>query len=466
MKLLGIDEIIAAIGGRPLGEPPGGAVGEVCIDSRKVVERSIFFAIRGEQHDGHDFVPQALASGAVAAICADASKLPGQFQRDGRIITVGDTTEALGRLAAWYRKQLAAQVIAVAGSNGKTTTKDILTTVLSTRRRGRGAAASFNNSIGVPLTLLSVEASDEFVVVEIGTNHPGEIRALGRIARPNIAVITSIGEEHLEFFGNVEAVAKEEMSLLSCLRDHGFVTMSEDAARYAAPEDLKSRGAVIYGLTEECHLRAEALTCDANGQRFLLNGRREFHVPLLGAHNAVNALAAIAVGTRLRMTEEEIAAGLTQVKPTKMRLESASCGEITLINDAYNANPASVRAALAVLDEFTGVARKVLILGDMRELGAASEREHTAIGREAGRSSAQVIMAAGSFARFVADGAASVAGTTKRVYSFQNLSALTDRLESLVEPGDLVLLKASRAGRFEQLIPRLEEIGRRVPARA
>lgn len=466
MKLLGIDEIITAIGGRPLGQPPGGAVGQVCIDSRKLVARSIFFAIRGEQHDGHDYVTQALSEGAVAAVCADTSKLPATLHRDGRIIMVADTTEALGRLAGWYRKQLAAQVIAVAGSNGKTTTKDILTTVLSSRRPGRGAAASFNNAIGVPLTLLSAEASDEFVVVEIGTNHPGEVRALGRIVRPNIAVITSIGEEHLEFFGSVENVAKEELSLLACLRDRGFVAMSEDAARFASPEELKARGAVIYGLSESCHLRAEGLTCDERGQRFLLNGRREFHVPLLGAHNAVNALAAIAVGTRLRLTEEEIAAGLQHVKPAKMRLELSSCGEITLINDAYNANPASVRAALAVLDEFTGAARKVLILGDMRELGAASEREHTAIGREAGRSTAQVIIAAGGFARFVADGAASVAGTTKRVYSFQNVAALADRMESLIEPGDLVLLKASRAGRFEQLIPKLEDIGRRVPVRA
>lgn len=466
MKLLGIDEIIAAIGGRPMGQPPGGAVANVCIDSRKLPDRSVFFAIRGEQHDGHDYVSQALADGAVAAVCADTSKLPANLHRDGRIIIVADTTESLGRLAAWYRKQLAAQVIAIAGSNGKTTTKDILTTVLSTRRRGRGAAASFNNAIGVPLTLLSAEASDEFVVVEIGTNHPGEIRALGRIVRPNIAVITSIGEEHLEFFGSVENVAKEELSLLTCLRDHGFVAMSENAAHHASPEELKARGVVVYGLGENCHLRAENLTCDARGQGFQLNGRREFHVPLLGAHNAVNALAAVAVGTRLRMSEEEIAAGLLHVKPAKMRLESVDCGEITLINDAYNANPASVRAALAVLDEFSGAARKVLILGDMRELGAASEREHTAIGREAGRSTAQVIMAAGSFSRFVADGAASVAGTTKRVYSFQNVPALAERLESLIEPGDLVLLKASRAGKFEQLIPKLDEIGRRVPARA
>jgi len=465
MKLLGIDEVISAIAGRPLGSPPSGAVGEVCIDSRKAVERSVFFAIRGEQHDGHDFVHDALAAGAVAAVCSDVGRLPASLHRDGRIITVSDTTDALGRLAAWYRKQLAAQVIAVAGSNGKTTTKDILTTVLSTRRRGRGAAASFNNAIGVPLTLLSAEASDEFVVVEIGTNHPGEVLALGKIARPNIAVITSIGEEHLEYFGDVDGVAKEELSILTCLRDRGFVAISEDAARYAAPEDLKSRSAVIYGTSPDCHLRAENPTCDAGGQRFLLNGRRAFHVPLLGAHNAINALAAIAVGTRLRMSEEEIAAGLLCVKPAKMRLESSTCGDITLINDAYNANPASVRAALAVLDEFNSVQRKVLILGDMRELGAASEREHTAVGREAGRSTAQIIIAAGSFARFIADGAVSAAGTTKRVYTFQNVGALAEKIDTLIEPGDLVLLKASRAGRFEQLVPRLEEIGRRVPAR-
>lgn len=465
MKLLGIDEIIAAMGGRPLGSPPTGAVGEVCIDSRKVVERCVFFAIKGEQHDGHDFVQDALSAGALAAVCSDVGKLPPSLQRDGRIISVSDTTEALGKLAAWYRKQLAAQVIAVVGSNGKTTTKDILTTVLSTRRRGRGAAASFNNAIGVPLTLLSAEASDEFVVVEIGTNHPGEILALGRIVRPNIAVITSIGEEHLEFFETVDGVAKEELSILTCLRDRGFVAISEDAARFAAPEELKARGAVIYGTSPECHLRAENLTCDAGGQCFQLNGRREFRVPLLGPHNAINAMAAIAVGTRLRMSEDEIAAGLAEVKPAKMRLESSMCGDITLINDAYNANPASVRAALAVLDEFDSVQRKVLILGDLRELGAASEREHTAVGREAGRSTAQIIIAAGAFARFIADGAVSAAGTTKRVYAFQSLAALQEKLDTLIEPGDLVLLKASRGGRFEQLVPRLEEIGRRVPAR-
>ena len=466
MKTLMLDEIIVAIGGRPLGMPPAANVTDVCIDSRKLTPKCLFFAIRGETHDGHDFVSAAIEGGASAAVISDTAKIDPALHRDGRLIQVADTTAALGRLAGWYRKQLAAQVIAVAGSNGKTTTKNMLTTVLASRRRGRGAAASFNNAIGVPLTLLAAEPADEFVVVEIGTNHPGEVVALGRIARPNLAIITSIGEEHLEFFRDLDTVAKEEFSLLGCLRDHGFVAVSHEAAKYAAPELLRAHSAVIYGTAADAHLRAERLTCENGGYRFLLNGRKEFFVPMLGAHNAMNALGVIAVATRMRLTEDEIAAALATVRPAPMRLEWATIGGLTLINDAYNANPSSMRAALSVIDELSGTGRKVLILGDMRELGDTTERAHLGVGRDAGRSAAQVIITVGENARVVADGVISTAGAAKRVYSFPSVATLVEKLESLIEPGDVVLLKASRASKLEQIVPHLEAIGRLSPTGA
>lgn len=458
MKALTLEEVIAAMGGRRLGADAVTSVWGVRIDSREVAPGDLFIAIRGENHDGHRFVAEAIDRGAAAAVISDPSLVDRSAAPDGRLIQVEDTVEALGRLAGWYRTQIAAQVIAVAGSCGKTTVKDLISAVLGVRRRGKAAPASFNNAIGVPLTILSAESGDEYVVVEIGTNHIGEVAALGRIARPTIAVITNIGEEHLEFFGDIDSVAKEEMSLLSCLGDRSFVVINHEARRFASDRLIGDHSCVTYGADDDADLRAVDIAAEADGVRFRLNDRYEYRVPLLGRHNAVNALAAIAVGARFRMTDEDMAAGLATVRQPSMRLQARTIGSVTLINDAYNANPTSMRAAFDVLDHMPTEGRRVLILGDMAELGGQSERCHRAVGRQAGRSRAHVIAAVGAFARILTDGATGAAETSKRIYSFPTVDALMEKIGGLIEPGDTVLLKASRVMALERLVPAIEHV--------
>ncbi len=456
MKRLTFDEIVSAIGGKPDGKTPQAAVARVCTDTREIQPGDLFFALPGEQFDGHDFVDAALSGGAAAAVVSDAARVPVRWRGTGRMIVVRDAVDALGRLAAFHRTQAAALVIGVVGSNGKTTTKEMIRAVLASRKRGRAALKSFNNQIGVPLTLLSVETADEFVVVEIGTNHPGEIATLAQIARPDIGVVTSIGEEHLEFFGDVSKVAEEELSLLGHIRRRGCVVMQADCRKYVVGSIRDDLTVLTFGVDAASDMRATDVRFDGGVQRFKVNERFEYELPTAGVHNVSNALAAIAVGMRLGMGHAEIAAALATAKMPPMRLERREIGDVTLINDAYNANPTSMRAALASMEQLGGRRRQVVVLGDMRELGADSGRYHEELGRAAGRSTASVIVAVGAFSRTVADGATSTAGAAKRIYWHPNVETAGAALEELIEPGDVVLLKGSRAVRLERVVPAIE----------
>lgn len=457
MWVLTVEEVAAAMGGRILGSVTRPTVSGVSTDSRQQAPGALFFALRGERFDGHAFVSEVLTRDDGVAVVSDPACVEERHHESGRLIQVADTVEALNRLAGWYRRQIAAEVIGVVGSNGKTTTKDMIATVLGAKKRGRAAQGSFNNSIGVPLTILGADPADEFVVLEIGTNHPGEVAALGRLVQPDLAVITSIGEEHLEFFGNLEAVAEEEFSLLNTLRRRSFVAVSEQAVAHAPAGSTDESTLLVYGVGEQADLRATDVTTNAEGQWFRVNGRFEYRLPVLGVHNVVNALAAIAVGIRLRLTHEEMAAGLANVRTPPMRLERMQFGGITVINDAYNANPSSMKVAFEVMNRLPGIGRRVFVLGDMRELGDKAVACHQALGREAGRSTAQVVIAVGAYARIVADGATTTAGTGKRIYGFPTVEAAEEKIGSLIEEGDTVLFKASRGVRLERLIERLKK---------
>ncbi len=460
MKPLILQEMAVAMGGRVYGEISGPRVTSVSTDTRSLRPEALYFAIKGDNFDGHDFVQDALQKGATAAVVTNARQFDEALRARGRLVEVDDTLVALGRLAGWYRKQFAAQVVAVLGSNGKTTTKDMIHAVLSSKKRGKAAAASFNNSVGVPITLLEVEPADEYVVVEMGTNHPGEIASLARMVLPDMAVVTSIGEEHLEGFGDLEGVAAEEFSFLPFVQGRGFVAVSEQAAEYM-PSALggSQRSRIIYGFNAAADLRVTNVRQETGGISFSVNGRFVYSVPLLGRHNVLNALAASAIGTRFRLEHAEIAAALSKFRGPKMRMQGVQHGSLYLINDAYNANPSSMKAAFEAMDALARPGRRVLILGDMRELGDQSQRCHQKVGREAGASSASVIIAVGAMSRVMADGATSAAGTSKRIYSFPSIEALADKLPNLLEPGDSVLLKASRGAKLERIAPLIEKCG-------
>ncbi len=454
MKPLKLDEIAAAMEARPLGAPGRYLVESVGIDSRQVASGQLFFAIRGDRFDGHDFVADAIDRGAMAAVVSRPDLVPPELHELGLLLLVDDTTAALGRLAAFHRRQARARVIAVTGSNGKTTTKEMIHQVLSGRRRGRGAPKSFNNAIGVPLTLLSVAPDDEYVVVEIGSNAPGEVGQLGELASPDIGVITGVAETHLEQLGSLEGVATEKASLIDHVREGGSAVLSAESELLVRLTRRRRRRAVRqvrFGRCDGVDLRATQLASGPGRVSFCLDGGQRVTIPMPGEHNVLNALAAIGVAREMGIGLTEAADRLAEFRPPPMRMEVHRWGQVTLINDAYNANPASMAAALAVLRNWPDAGRRVFVAGDMWELGTATLTKHQQLGRQIAEAGIEVLVAVGDLADAVTQ-AAREASAAIQVEAASGIEDAADRLGQVIQPGDAILLKGSRAVGLEALV--------------
>ena len=466
MKSWELDEVRRAVKGKWLGRGARQFNGRVCTDSRKAGEGELFVAIVGKNHDAHRFLEGVIEKGVAAVMVhkeVGAEVLALAQAKNVAVIQVEETVAGLNRLAGAYRAGsmgegsagggMRARVIAVGGSNGKTTTKRIVHTLLSEKFNGHASPKSFNNNIGMPLTLLEVEAVHDYVVLEIGTNAPGEIAALGEVCRPDVAVITNVGLEHLEKLGDLEGVAREEASIAPFVTEGGTLVLMADAPELMqvmkgggggkAQKILIGReGAVSSGGTEPELLLTEVVET-MEGTTFSINGRGSFRLPLLGEHNAANALMGIAVARRLGLSDEQIAAGLLKVTAAEMRLEPMRAGSWSVINDAYNANPSSMEAALKTFGRLKGQGRKVVVLGDMLELGPSTEAMHRSIG---------AMVAAWKFDLFVAVGpqmkaAASVAEASGvEVKRFTNTTTARNGILKLLKANDQILLKGSRAG--------------------
>ncbi|MGC9454353.1 MAG: UDP-N-acetylmuramoyl-tripeptide--D-alanyl-D-alanine ligase [Phycisphaerae bacterium] len=450
MKPLAIAEIRRAIQGVPRSPLPEVSVQGVSIDSRTAQPGDVFFAIKGENCDGHDFLPQAAEAGCIAAVVRRDTQISPDVARlfGCGLLEVDDTTAALGRLGAYHRSIIPATVVAVTGSNGKTTVKRMIHHVLSTRMRGTCSPKSFNNAVGVPLTLLGAGAADDYLVVEIGTNAPGEVAALARMAKPDIAVITGIAEAHLAGLGSLERIAAEKASILGFLEEGGLGIVwsdSEPLNRAAGGYDARL---VRFGEAESADIRLTAYEPVAGGCNYEINGSVRASLPLPGRHNAINALAAVAVARRLGMDLSEAAAALADFQPVEMRTERIDAGGVTLINDAYNANPTSMLAAADVLAE-TDASRRVLIAGDMLELGPDEVNIHTRTGRELAAKGLDLLIGVGKLGRYIATGAGE-AGLPAQ--TFESVTAASRGLAGLLRAGDAVLLKGSRAMRMERLV--------------
>jgi UDP-N-acetylmuramoyl-tripeptide--D-alanyl-D-alanine ligase len=389
------------------------------------------------------------------------------------MLKVPDTRRALLQLGAAFRKTLeGTRVIAVGGSNGKTTTVRLIDSILSTALRGTHSPRSFNNHIGVPLTILAARPGDQYLICEIGTNAPGEIAQLAAVVNPDIAVITSIGREHLEKLSSLRGVAVEEASVLEFVRPGGAGIANADAPELmevvgAMPK--RPRAMVAFGEAEQAVVRVVSVEQSFKGVRFTLNDRSVFRLPLLGRHNAVNAAAAVAVARRMGLTDDHIAAGLAHAHGAEMRLERVEIDGVRIVNDAYNANPDSMRAALdtfADLDARDG--RKVVVLGDMLELGDHTAASHSeALERVAAMEDVGLVVLVGPSMREAAP-----ALKREQPLLFDDLSdtAAADLAQRL-RPGDLVLLKGSRRMRLERLLAALKAdrtvkagVGPRAPA--
>ena len=376
-------------------------VQRVSTDSRQAQAGDLFFAIKGEHFDGHNFLNEVAAK-RVAAVVVERKNVPAPLP-ECALLAVDDTRAALGRFAAACRREFDLPVICVGGSNGKTTVKELIASALGQKLATLWSEASFNNDIGVPLTLLRLEKSHQAAVLEAGTNHPGELVPLVKMIRPKYGVITNIGREHLEFFGNVAGVAQEEGSLAELLPPDGRLFVNGDNAWTDKIVRRTRAGVVRVGLGDRNDWRAKGIRPDKNGVTFRVDAPKmewngEYRVSLLGRHQATNALLAMAVSEELGLGRPAVRDGLAGCKPAKMRLQFWEAGGVRVLDDTYNANADSALAALETLCDLPLQGRRVAVLGDMNELGAHSEAAHAEVGRRAAELGIGQLFAVGKMA--------------------------------------------------------------------
>lgn len=434
-----------------------GPVRGASVDSRRVRPGDLFVAVRGERVDGHDFVAEAFRRGAVAALVSrevEAAGEAGAAGEQGALIRVDDTVAALGRLAAYHRQRLDVTVVAVTGSVGKTTTKDMIAAVLATAMPVLKSPGNYNTEIGLPLTLLELTPEHKAAVLEMGMRGAGQIRYLARIARPRIGCLTVVGETHLELLGSVENIARAKGELLEELPAGGAAVLNADDPWQRRLAPLTAARVVWYGFDPSAQVTAADVVTGGSSTTFTLRadvGRPvavQVTLPLPGRHHVLDALAAAAVGLLLGVPPEGIAGGLAATTLSAMRCQ-VTAGAFTVIDDTYNASPASAKAALSALAE-AGGARRVAVLADMLELGPRAVAGHREVG-ETAACCADLVVAVGDLARHIAAGALAAGLPPERVIHCGSRAEALGVLERLVRPGDVVLVKGSRGMRMEEV---------------
>ena len=448
-----VAEILEATGGKLLAGKPGARVSGVGTDSRTIRRGEAFFALRGEKYDGHDFMAQAAAGGAGLLVVEEKPEKD-HLPPGVAVVQVADTLKALGRLAAWHRQRFSIPVIGVTGSNGKTTTKEMLAALLARRFRVVKNLLNYNNEIGLPLTLLTVERDTEVVILEMGMRGEGQIAYLAGIARPTVGVITNVGHSHLELLGSREAIARAKGELIATLPRDGLAVLNGDDPRVRPMDRLFPGSSLFYGLEGDgLDLRGNARPV-AGGQEAAVTGKWgdfTFFLPLPGRHNVANALAATTAALAFGLSFQEIAAGMKNLPSLEKRLRVMEEYGLTIIDDTYNASPQSVRNALEVLSGMEGK-RKIAVLGDMLELGEFSAEAHRKIGEILGDYGCSALFAYGPMSAETA-AAAAAAGVFSRHYPEQE--ALIRDLQGYVAEGDILLVKGSRGMKMENVIKQL-----------
>lgn len=426
----------------------------VSIDSRTLIVGDAFFAIVGHRLDGHAFLGEAAGRGAA---CIIVHALPDDVPANVPTILVEDTTRALGRLAAWHRAKFPVPVVAITGSIGKTTAKELTAAVMATRFNVLKPASSFNNQWGLPLTLLRLTSEHQAAVVELGTNQRGEIAALAAIAGPTVGVVTVVAPVHTEFLGSIDGVREEKAALVRALGADGIAVLNADDARVASMARDCAGRVVTYGVAPTATVRAVGEVIDGEtGLRFALEvaGRRvPVALTLGGRHNVTNALAAAAVGVALKLDLEDVARGLGEARAPARRGQWVVAGDVTILDDTYNASPTSVRAALQMLSARRRGRRAVVVLGDMLELGAMTDEAHREMGREVAALPADEFVGIGRAAALAVE-AARTAGIAE-AYHAKSYDDAVAHLVKRLAPGDVVLVKGSRGMRMERVVDAL-----------
>jgi UDP-N-acetylmuramoyl-tripeptide--D-alanyl-D-alanine ligase len=425
-------------------------VDKVSTDSRTIKLGELFVALRGENFDGHNFIEAVAATGAAGAIVDSTWK--GKVPQKFAVIRTKDTLLAYQQLAANYRKSLKLSVVAITGSNGKTSTKDFAAAVLARRFRVTKTQGNFNNHVGLPRTILEATSQDEVAVWEIGMNHPGEVATLAKIAAPDVGIITNIGVAHIEFMGSRERIAEEKGALAEAIGAEGTVILNADDP-FTNGIAARAPGKVILAGTTGGTIRAGEVNQSGSGTDFTIledAHRCRGQLPVPGLHMVQNALLAVAAGRVFGLSLEECAAGLVAAPLTKARLQVKEVRGVQFLDDSYNANPDSMKAALRTLVELDTDGQRIAVLGEMRELGDESERGHREVGETAAVLKVDHLIAIGNVAASIAE-AAKQAGLENSATVASNAEA-AELLTELAAPGDLVLIKGSRLARTEQVI--------------
>ena len=454
-----VADIVQATQGRLLYGDPTLCFAGIGIDSRNIPSDHLFVALRGENHDGHGFVGQVVDLGVRGLVVQDNASVPlnhEKLQASGvACVAVADTVKALGALAAFQRRKFQIPVVAITGSNGKTTTRQMTALVMARHYTTLSTQGNLNNEIGLPLTLFSLNTQHQIAVLELGMNHAGEISRLAAICRPNIGVITNVAPAHLEFLGSIEGVARAKGEMLAHIEAGGAVALNGDDAHVAALAAHARSRVLFFGTGTDADIRAEAVHQNARGVTFdlvLPNARVTVRLQTAGQFMVSNALAAAAAGHLAGLASGEIKAGLESFTTVKGRLNvSTLANGMHLIDDTYNANPASMAAAFQTLSALTGGTPGYIVLGDMLELGPQAAALHRQVGEMAARCGARKLYLFGPHAEETADGARS-GGIAARAIFVNNKEAIATDIIRHLQPGDWVLVKGSRGMAMEIVV--------------
>lgn len=455
MEPVQFNEIVEWTHAQPDGTGLNPSIGAISTDTRTIEAGDCYLALVGERFDGHDFVADAVAKGAAALVLKRGTPLPNDVPGWVPIAWVDDTLRAFQGIANGYRRRFRIPVVAVTGSNGKTTTKNMTAAVLSSRWSVLATEKNLNNEIGLPKTLLGLERGHGAAVVELGMRALGEIARLAETAEPTVGVVTNVAMVHLENLGQIENVAAAKAELIEALPSDGVAVLNRDDPRTYAMRTRTSAPFTTFGFSADSHVRAvDVMLQGEEGTRFVLligDKKKAVRLNVLGRHHVVNALAAAAVGAQLGLTIDEIVSGLEKAETDEMRMQMVPLGSgVRLVDDAYNASPLSTEAALKTLAELSGE-RKVAVLGDMLELGKIAEEAHRRIGQQAHRFGMDLVAAVGSMAEQVKEGAVEAGMDPKAVLTFADSQQCAHSVSEWSKPGDLILLKGSRGIRLERV---------------
>ncbi|RDU34846.1 UDP-N-acetylmuramoyl-tripeptide--D-alanyl-D-alanine ligase [Neobacillus piezotolerans] len=442
----------------PFGES---RISGVCIDTRKIRKGNLFIPFKGEKVDGHEYVESAIEKGAAAALWQKDVPNPPQGLP---LLIVDNCLEALQELARTYRRQLGVKVVGITGSNGKTTTKDMAASLLSVKYKVQKTEGNYNNHLGLPLTVLNLDEDTDIAVLEMGMSSRGEISFLTRLANPEAVIITNIGESHLLDLGSREGIAEAKLEILEGLKEGGVAVMNGDEPLLMERVSGNDGHYLLqtFGRGESNTIYPVEITQSAHGNEFRVNlsdGR--FYLPVLGTHNIMNALAAMLVARHFSLSFEEMKVGLKSVTLTQMRMElSEGRNGEKIINDAYNASPTSMSAAIELVANLGGYAKKVLVLGDMLELGPLEKEYHLKIGEMLDPGKIDLVFTYGKLGSLIAEGARKVLGQ-ERVYAFEDKEMLSREVKKHTDSHTLVLVKASRGMKLEEVVASLQKEGNR-----